>query len=94
MNLKPVDPNLLTVYELAERANLIIRNDAQPPDEPLAPGWYRCLICWRTAEMKCAYDEALADHQRRFGRNAPVEGQVILCDDCNRIISLQMGYPL
>jgi hypothetical protein len=94
MSLGPVDPTRLTVHELADRATLILRYGVQPPSEPLPPGCYRCLICWRTAEMSRTYDEALASHRRRFGRDVPENQQVILCDDCNRIISVVMGYPL
>jgi len=94
MQLSPVDPRQLTVDELRVRAWFIARSGQfTPSDEPLSPGWFRCYVCLRSFESDWGTGDAIAEAERRFGHLEP-ERLIVICSDCNEIISRDVGFPL
>lgn len=92
----PVDPATVSTAYLKQRTGLLFAamESGRMPDLPLAAGWYRCFVCRREFEKTVPDDEALAEYQRRFGPGRSPEDMLIICDDCNRIVSEDQGVLL
>jgi hypothetical protein len=93
---EPVDPNTVSLRYLKERTRLLFAamERGEVPDMPLAPGWFRCFICRREAVKGVTGDEEQAEYARRFGPVPDPGGQMVVCDDCNRIVAEDQGMPL
>jgi hypothetical protein len=95
MNLDPIDPLAVPIELLKARAHyLMTHRNVLPPDDPLAPGWFKCFICWRVRHTSRTHEEALEAYERQFGEPPPPpEDTFILCTDCATIVADDMGVP-
>lgn len=89
----PIDPNGLTIEELQERIRLILALDEQgaTPDQPTPPGYSRCYVCRRISFLTRTLEEAMGASEKRFGYRTV--NPVIICGECDLIISRKMGMP-
>jgi hypothetical protein len=85
VTLAPIDPTTISVDDLRERVQLLLDDPALVPQEPAPEGSFRCGVCLRVFEFEWSDEEALAEMRERFG-DVPPEEQVVLCDDCFRIV--------
>lgn len=90
---EPVDPYKVGIEFLRDRMFIFMNSSAEPaPDVPIPPGKFLCMLCRRlgnTADFELTQEEC----RRRFGE-VPLEDQYNICDDCNKIISADLGIPL
>lgn len=88
----PVNPYEVDIQFLRDRMFVFMHSDEPAPDVPVPPGKFVCMLCRRlgdTVDFELTQEEC----RRRFGE-VPLEKQYNICDDCNNIISADLGIPL
>jgi hypothetical protein len=89
---EPVDPKKVPMDLLRDRFFVFMYSKEPAPEVPLPPGKFLCFLCRRigdTIDFELTQEEC----RRRFGE-VPLEDQYNFCDDCNNIISADLGIPL
>jgi hypothetical protein len=94
VQFEPIDPLQVPVELLKARVNYLMTHHIIPPDEPLAPGWFKCFICWRVYHTERTHEEALKSYERQYGEPPPPPEEIyVLCTDCATIVADDMGVP-
>lgn len=90
---EPVDPNSITILEMLERVRSILRADLNGTlvEQPVGPGKFRCWLCRRIMDRTLSDEEMRREQIRRFGSAS--EDHIIICEDCDSIISRYLGLP-
>jgi hypothetical protein len=89
---KPVDPHKVDMDFLRDRMFILMYSQEPAPEVTLPPGKFLCLLCRRPGDM-ADFELTQEECRRRFG-DVPLEDQFNLCDECNTIVSSDLGIPL
>jgi hypothetical protein len=90
VNAQPIDPRSVPLDELRRRVKRFFDSSLVPSDDPVPVDHFRCFVCLRTFRKRVTDADAKAEMRRRFGE-VQVKDQYVICDDCNEIISADVG---